>query len=184
MDDRDQSTREWFFQHYMRYWFWLGIVLIFIVVAGSAKPGMDHPTFLSFILTLFLFLALFGFYAYQRIWPESVRGPRDKIRALFISRNRRDKARYMGSDAKDRKGHTSPSVRDDEYLRRSDEKEIVEEDDVDRREEPVIVSGRLGGHPPRRSEGSRSSRPDGRPDRLSRRRPPRRPYSSDKRRSR
>jgi len=184
MDDRDQTTREWFFHHYLRYWYWVGIIFVFIVAAGTGKPSMDGLTFGSFLLALLLFLLLFGYYVYQRIWPGSMRGPRDKIRALFISRNKRDRARYMELDPRRSKARTAPSARDDESPGSSVEKEMDGEDDADRREEPVIVSGRLGGHPPRRSEGSRSSRPGGRPDRLSPRRPPRRPYSSDTRRSR
>jgi len=129
MDDHDQTTREWFFHHYLRYWYWVGIIFVFIVAAGTAKSSMDDMTFGSFLFALLLFLLLFGYYVYQRIWPGSMRGPRDKIRALFESRKERDKERYR---------------------ERSGKKAEDDEETEDEKREPIIVSGRLGGRRPRR----------------------------------
>ncbi len=182
MYDQDQTTKEWFYHHYLRYWYWLGTILLFVVLAGSVKPHMDYRTFLSFLLFLLLFLTIFGYYVYQRIWPESIRGPKDKIRALIESRRKRDREQRMEVEPQEEDEYLAP--RDSAAREHRSDPVDVAHDEEGERQEPVIVSGRLGGHPPRRSEGSTSSRPGGRPDRLSRRRPPRPPYSSGKRRSR
>ncbi|HID73803.1 MAG TPA: hypothetical protein EYP43_01995 [Thermoplasmata archaeon] len=70
--DDDITTGEWIAQRYLRYWYWLGVLVVIVALMGLWRWILPYGHFLIMSLISILVVCPPAYSIYRRIWP---RGP-------------------------------------------------------------------------------------------------------------